>query len=57
MDAFRDVISGGWYYDYVKYVYDRGIMTGMNGRYFGVAENLKRAQFATIIYRIAGSPK
>ena len=57
VDAFRDVISGGWYYDYVKYVYDRGIMTGMNGRYFGVAENLKRAQFATIIYRIAGSPK
>ena len=57
VDAFRDVISGGWYYDYVKYVYDRGIMTGMNGRYFGVAENLKRAQFATIIYRIAGSPE
>ena len=52
VDAFRDVISGGWYYDYVKYVYDRGIMTGMNGRYFGVAENLKRSQFATIIYRI-----
>lgn len=57
VNAFKDVISGGWYYDYVKYVYDRGIMTGMNERYFGVAENLKRAQFATIIYRIAGSPE
>lgn len=57
LDAFRDVITGGWYYDYVKYVYDRGIMTGMNESYFGVSENLKRAQFATIIYRIAGTPE
>lgn len=55
--VFQDVSADGWYYEYVQFVYDRGIMTGMNPRIFGVGENLKRAQFATIMYRIADSPE
>lgn len=55
--AFRDVSKGGWYYEYVDYMYNRGIMTGLNSRMFGVDENLVRAQFATIIHRLSGSPE
>ena len=40
----------------MKFVYDRGIMTGMDMFRFGPGEDLSRAQFATILYRMAGSP-
>lgn len=32
-------------------------MTGLDDQTFGTEEKVKRAQFATIIYRMAGSPK
>lgn len=56
VDAFRDVTEESWYYEYVKYVYEHGIMTGLNKRTFGPGEDLARAQFATITYRLAGTP-
>lgn len=57
VDAFWDVHKEGWYYPYVEYMYDRGIMTGLNSHLFGVEENLARAQFATTVHRLAGSPE
>lgn len=57
IDAFQDVFREGWYYPYVEYMYNRGIMTGLNPQLFGVGENLVRAQFATTVYRLAGSPE
>ncbi len=57
VDAFRDVHRDGWYYPYVEFMYNRGIMTGLNPLEFGVNQNLVRAQFATTIYRLAGSPQ
>lgn len=56
IDRFLDVDSNGWYYDYVKFVFDRGLMTGLNMFNFGPGEELSRGQFATILYRMAGSP-
>lgn len=56
VDKFRDVSEGQWFYDYTKFVYDRGIMTGMDMFSFGPAINLDRGQFATILYRMQGSP-
>lgn len=56
INRFRDVASDGWYYDAVKNIYDNGIMTGMNPREFGTSSQLARAQFATILYRMTGSP-
>ena len=56
VDKFRDVNAGGWYYSYVKTVYERGIMTGMDTYTFGPAVSLSRAHFATILYRMQGSP-
>lgn len=54
---FVDVPASGVYYsDAVQYVYDYDYMTGMNPTTFGPAENLSRAQFAVILYRMKGSP-
>ena len=54
--SFDDVSKEDWFYKYVKYVADRGIMTGMTDTIFGPVTQLSRAQFATILYRMEGSP-
>ena len=53
---FHDVGSIDWFYESVKYVYDNGLMTGLNETTFGPYENLARAQFAVILHRVNGSP-
>jgi DUF1680 family protein len=55
---FVDVKEGSWYYDPVYYNYDNGIMTGYSDRpdHFGPDDNLARAQFAMILYRLNDSP-
>lgn len=54
--AFSDVYVNAWYYRAVQYVSANGIMTGMDETTFGINEPLKRAQFALILYRLAGEP-
>ena len=54
--TFTDVQGTTWYKDSVQYVYDKGLMTGSNGR-FKPQENVKRAQVIVTLYRLAGSPK
>lgn len=54
---FEDVTEDNWYQEYVEYVYVCGLMNGMTDTYFGANEDLTRAQFATILYRIAGEPE
>lgn len=56
-DIFIDINEGDWFEDSVQYVYDNGIMTGLDSDIFGPAESLQRSQFATIIWRMEGSPK
>ena len=55
---FNDVTgNSGWRYEAVKYVYENGIMNGINPtRRFAPDDTLTREMFATMIYRIAGSP-
>ena len=54
---FIDIAPSGVYYtDAVQYVYENGLMTGMNATTFGPSQTLSRAQFAVILYRMAGSP-
>lgn len=52
-----DVNPGDWYYGYVTYVDQKGIMTGYADGRFGPGDDLTRGQFATILYRMEGSPK
>ncbi|MBR9937643.1 leucine-rich repeat protein [Oscillospiraceae bacterium Marseille-Q3528] len=58
-DLYDDVLeTSGWRYEAIKYVKDHGIMNGISGtRNFAPDEPLTRAMFATIIYRMEGSPK
>ena len=43
-----------WYYDGVKFVYEKGLIKGYSGKtLFGVGDTLTRAQLATILYRNA----
>lgn len=54
---FTDVNSDSWYFNSVQYVFDKSIMTGMTNTYFGAGENLARAQFTLMLYRMEGSPE
>ena len=54
---FSDVPKNAWFYDAVNYISTKGIMTGMREGYFGATENLSRAQFATLLHRMAGEEK
>ena len=55
--AFADVYENDWHCEAVQYVSENGIMTGLDDTTFGVNEPLKRAQFALILYRLAGEPE
>lgn len=53
---FTDVHPSYWYYSAVDYVYCNNIMDGKSYTYFGANDSITRGQFATILYRIQGSP-
>ena len=53
---FTDVKKGDWFYDDVYYVWDNGIMDGMTPTTFVPQGTTTRAQLATVLYRMAGSP-
>ena len=55
-ENFTDVKASAWYHDAVAFVCERGIMGGMSETTFAPAQNMTRAQFVTVIYRMAGSP-
>lgn len=54
---FTDVKKGRWFYDYIKYVYDKKIMTGLNETTFGPNDNVTRAMVVTVLWRLAGEPE
>ena len=53
---FRDVKSGDWFYNDVKYVYDKGMMAGTAADVFAPNATTTRAMIVTILYRLEGSP-
>ena len=53
---FTDVGEATWYFDSVKYVAERGIITGYNRETFGPFNNLTREQLVNILWRIEGKP-
>lgn len=54
---FTDVPASGWKAEAVSYVYHNAIMNGISGTTLFEPDNtLTRGMFATILYRIAGSP-
>ena len=53
---FADVGPDAWFNSYVANVYEKGIMTGLSETSFGAYDNLARAQFALILYRMNDEP-
>ena len=53
---FTDVKEGDWYYEAIKYVFDKSLMNGVSGTLFAPNSNLTRAMLVTILYRLEGSP-
>lgn len=50
---FTDVSSKSWYYEYVQYVFEKGMMTGLSDTKFGPNANLTRAMVITVLYRLS----
>lgn len=53
---FADVPGGAWYYDAVAYVYERGLMDGVDASLFAPGSTLTRAMLVTILWRMADEP-
>jgi hypothetical protein len=56
-DFFVDVPQNAWYYDAVKYVYDKGIMSGTSEFKFSPNATTTRGMIVTILYRMEGEPE
>ena len=52
--VFTDVASGQWFYDAVMYVYENGIMNGMDKSTFAPDGSLTRAMVWTMLARMDG---
>ena len=53
---FADVTKGDWFYDAVQYVYDKGMMNGVDGDRFAPNATTSRAMIVTILYRLENEP-
>ena len=53
---YADVADGAWYAEAVEVLREKEIMNGVGSGKFGPDETFTRAQLATVLYRMAGSP-
>ena len=56
-NPFSDVKKSDGYYNAIMYAYDAGIIKGYDDGTFRPKNNCTRGQIATILYKMAGSPK
>lgn len=57
VNPYDDVHQQDWFYEYVKYVTQHGLMNGMGDGKFAPKIVMNRAMLATVLYRIAGEPE
>lgn len=55
-EGYSDVPADAWYAEAVGELYSRGIMNGTGDGKFSPDDTFTRAQFAAVLYRMAGSP-
>ena len=53
---FNDVSEREWFYEAVKYVYDKGMMNGVSDTSFAPYSNLTRGMIAQVLYNLEGKP-
>lgn len=54
--VFDDVKDSDWFCSDVTFTLNKGIMTGKGNNIFAPAENVCRADFAVVLYRMLGAP-
>ena len=55
-EQYADVSGDEWFAEAANALRERGIMNGVGGNRFAPNETFTRAQLATVLYRMAGSP-
>jgi|GEM_PF-2715774 len=53
---FEDVSSTAWFYQYVRFAFENGLMNGISETSFAPNMELSRAMVVTVLYRQADSP-
>lgn len=53
---FKDVKNADWFNEYVYKAYERGLIRGKSDTSFAPYDNISRAEFALILYRIEKEP-
>ena len=56
LSSFYDLDLTKWYHEGIHYAVSNGIMNGVDTNIFNATGTSTRAQVATVLYRIAGSP-
>lgn len=56
-NPFADVKETNWFYDDVRYVYERGLMTGTSATSFSPYWDTGRGMIAEILWRLEGQPE
>ncbi|WP_164914416.1 DUF4127 family protein [Aminipila luticellarii] len=54
---FADVPVSAWYFDYVMYAYEKGMMNGTGGSLFQPKAPMTRAMMVYTLYKMAGAPE
>ncbi|MHC1724316.1 MAG: DUF4127 family protein [Aminipila sp.] len=54
---FVDVPSSVWYFDYVMYAYEKGLMKGISSNTFQPKAPMTRAMLVYTLYKMAGTPE
>lgn len=54
---FTDVSDSSWYFNYVMYAYEKGLMRGTTGKTFEPEVPMTRAMLVYTLYRMAGIPE
>ena len=56
VNPYTDVKESAWYYDSVSFATNRGLFNGTSATTFGPNDEMTRAMFVTVLYRLDGSP-
>ncbi len=54
VNPFSDVTADDWFYNYVLYTYENGLMNGTASGIFSPDGTMTRAMFVTVLYRLSG---
>ena len=54
---YDDAPMDSWYYEYVRFAAEKGIIDGVTEKEFAPDKDITRAEFITAVYRLEGAPE